>query len=51
MEYLRRIDSTLAPDDGHFIIHCGETEVLEGTRPGTPVVIAQRYPTAQAGGA
>lgn len=39
VEYLRRIDSTLAPYDGHFIIHGGETEVLEGTRPGTFVVI------------
>ena len=39
VEYLRRIDSTLAPYDGHFIIHGGETDVLEGTRPGTLVVI------------
>ena len=39
VEYLRRIDSTLAPYDGHFIIHGGETDVLEGTSPGTLVVI------------
>jgi uncharacterized protein (DUF1330 family) len=39
VEYLERIDETLAPYDGHFIVHGGETEVLEGTSPGILVVI------------
>jgi uncharacterized protein (DUF1330 family) len=39
VEYLERIDATLAPFDGHFIVHGGEPEVLEGTNPGTLVVI------------
>ena len=39
VEYLERIDATLAPYDGHFIIHGGKPEVLEGTSPGTLIVI------------
>ena len=39
VEYLERIDATLAPYDGHFIVHGGEPEVLEGQSPGTLVVI------------
>ena len=39
VEYLRRIDATLAPYDGHFIVHGGKADVLEGTNPGTVVVI------------
>jgi uncharacterized protein (DUF1330 family) len=39
VEYLERIDATLAPFDGHFIIHGGRPEMLEGTSPGTLVVI------------
>jgi uncharacterized protein (DUF1330 family) len=39
VEYLRRIDGTLAPHDGHFIVHGGRAEVLEGTNPGTLIVI------------
>jgi uncharacterized protein (DUF1330 family) len=39
VEYLERIDATLAPYDGHFIIHGGRPELLEGTSPGTLVVI------------
>jgi uncharacterized protein (DUF1330 family) len=39
VEYLERIDATLAPFDGHFIVHGGENEVLEGTNPGTLIVI------------
>jgi uncharacterized protein (DUF1330 family) len=39
VEYLERIDATLAPDDGHFIVHGGQAEVLEGSSPGTLVVI------------
>ncbi len=39
VEYLERIDATLAPYGGHFIVHGGEPELLEGTSPGTLVVI------------
>jgi uncharacterized protein (DUF1330 family) len=40
VEYLERIDATLAPYDGHFIVHGGEPNVLEGVSPGTLIVIA-----------
>jgi uncharacterized protein (DUF1330 family) len=39
VEYLERIDATLAPYGGHFIVHGGELEVLEGTSPGVLIVI------------
>jgi uncharacterized protein (DUF1330 family) len=39
VEYLERIDETLAPFGGRFIIHGGVTEVLEGGHPGDVVVI------------
>lgn len=39
VEYLERIDSTLAPYDGHFIVHGGAPQVLEGQSPGTLIVI------------
>ena len=39
VEYLQRIDATLAPFDGHFIIHGGDKAVLEGTDPGAFIVI------------
>ncbi len=39
VEYLERIDATLAPFDGHFIIHGGDTDVREGTDPGAVIVI------------
>jgi uncharacterized protein (DUF1330 family) len=39
VEYLERIDATLAPFDGHFIIHGGRNEMLEGPSPGTLIVI------------
>ncbi|TQS27650.1 DUF1330 domain-containing protein [Microbispora sp. KK1-11] len=38
-EYLRRIDATLEPFGGRFIIHGGDPEVLEGTWTHTLVVI------------
>lgn len=40
VEYLRRIDGTLAPFGGRFLIHGGPAEVLEGTLVGDLVVIA-----------
>ena len=39
VEYLQRIDDTLAPYDGHFIVHGGEPAMLEGKSPGTFIVI------------
>ena len=39
VEYLQRIDATLAPYDGHFIVHGSEPSMLEGTSPGTLIVI------------
>lgn len=39
IEYLERIDATLAPYDGHFIVHGGQNQMFEGTSPGTVVVI------------
>ena len=40
IEYLRRIDATLKPYDGRFIVHGARVEVLEGQWPGDIVVIA-----------
>ena len=37
--YLERIDETLAPFGGHFVVHGAEPIVKEGAHPGTVVVI------------
>lgn len=37
--YLERIDATLAPFGGRFIVHGGDVEVLEGSWPGALIVI------------
>src|SRR5262245_28551382 len=39
VEYLRRIDATLRPFGGRFIVHGGQVEVLEGSWPGNAIVI------------
>lgn len=39
VEYLERIDATLEPFGGRFVIHGGQHHVLEGDDPGTLVVI------------
>ena len=39
VEYLQRIDATLAPFGGRFIVHGGEIEVLEGSWPGHFIAI------------
>ncbi|WBQ05896.1 DUF1330 domain-containing protein [Kribbella sp. CA-293567] len=39
VEYLERIDATLAPFGGHFIVHGGEPETIEGQWDGTLIVI------------
>ena len=45
VEYLQRIDATLAPFGGRFIVHGGEIEVLEGSWPGH--LIAIEFPDQQ----
>jgi uncharacterized protein (DUF1330 family) len=39
VEYLERIDATLAPFQGRFIVHGTEPVPLEGPSPGTVVII------------
>jgi uncharacterized protein (DUF1330 family) len=39
VEYLERIDVTLAPFGGRFVVHGGQVEVVEGTWPGHLIVI------------
>lgn len=39
VEYLERIDATLAPYGGRFVVHGASCEMKEGTDPGTVVVI------------
>jgi uncharacterized protein (DUF1330 family) len=39
VEYLQRIDATLAPFGGRFIVHGSEPTVLEGDFPGNLIVI------------
>jgi uncharacterized protein (DUF1330 family) len=46
VEYLERIDATLEPYGGRFIVHGGEVEVLEGEFPGGLVVI--EFPNREA---
>ena len=38
-EYLLRIDETLAPYDGRFLVHGSPPEVIEGDLPGFIVII------------
>jgi uncharacterized protein (DUF1330 family) len=46
VEYLEKIDATLAPYRGRFLIHGGSIEVLENSWPGTVVVI--EFPDGEA---
>jgi uncharacterized protein (DUF1330 family) len=39
LEYLEKIQATLDPFSGRFVVHGGTAEVLEGTWPGNLVVI------------
>jgi len=39
VEYLERIDATLAPFGGRFLVHGGQVEVMEGTWPGHLIII------------
>jgi uncharacterized protein (DUF1330 family) len=40
VEYLERIDATLAPFEGRFVVHGDTPTVLEGDFPGHVIVIA-----------
>lgn len=42
VEYLERIDATLAPFGGRFLVHGGRKEILEGAWPGDLIII--RFP-------
>lgn len=46
LEYIERIQSTLDPFGGRFLVHGAEVEVREGPWPGTIVVI--EFPDVQA---
>ncbi|HEX7096232.1 MAG TPA: DUF1330 domain-containing protein [Acidimicrobiales bacterium] len=39
LEYLERIQATLDPYGGRFLVHGAEVEVMEGSWPGTVVII------------
>ncbi|WP_020579094.1 DUF1330 domain-containing protein [Actinopolymorpha alba] len=39
LEYMERIQATLDPFSGRFIVHGGATDVLEGNWPGDVVII------------
>lgn len=39
VDYLERIDATLAPYQGRFLVHGGKVDVLEGHWPGDLIVI------------
>lgn len=45
-EYLRRIDATLAPYQGRFLVHGGTANVVEGTAVGDVIVI--EFPSIEA---
>jgi uncharacterized protein (DUF1330 family) len=47
-EYLEQIDATLAPFGGHFIVHGGDREILEGELPGVLIVI--EFPDQESAG-
>lgn len=46
IEYLERIDATLAPYGGRFLVHGGPIDALEGSWPGDVVIIA--FPSREA---
>jgi uncharacterized protein (DUF1330 family) len=45
VEYLERIDATLAPFEGRFVVHGATPDVLEGEFPGFLIVIG--FPTRE----
>ena len=49
VDYIERIQATLDPFAGRFLVHGGDVDVREGEWPGTIVII--EFPDAQAAGA
>ncbi|TPI59796.1 DUF1330 domain-containing protein [Mesorhizobium sp. B3-1-7] len=45
IEYLEKIDATLAPFGGRFVVHGGDVEVVENNWPGHLIVI--EFPDSQ----
>lgn len=45
VEYLHKIDATLEPFGGRFVVHGGEVEIVENTWPGYLIVI--EFPNRQ----
>ena len=45
IEYLERIEGTLTPYEGRFLVHGPKVQVREGSWPGTIVII--EFPTAE----
>lgn len=39
VEYLKRIDATLKPFEGHYVVHGGQPSVLEGDWTGDLIVV------------
>jgi uncharacterized protein (DUF1330 family) len=39
VKYLKRIDKTLEPFSGRFLVHGADPEILEGTFPGQLIII------------
>jgi uncharacterized protein (DUF1330 family) len=39
VKYLQRIDATLKPFEGHFLVHGAEPEILEGAFEGQLIII------------
>ncbi|MEU9707140.1 DUF1330 domain-containing protein [Streptomyces sp. NPDC047967] len=40
LSYIERIQATMEPYGGHFLVHGGEVDVVEGAWPGAVVVVA-----------
>lgn len=45
LQYIERIQATMAPYEGRFLVHGAEVEVIEGEWPGAVVIIA--FPTGE----
>ncbi len=46
LDYIERIQDTMDPFDGRFLVHGAEVEVIEGSWPGTIVIL--EFPDADA---
>ena len=50
VDYLRRIDATLEPYEGRFLVHGAAPEMLEGKWTGQPIIIESPVSTLPARG-